>query len=346
MKDVSKFSAAEILATSSPESLFTGDVEIAEQEYRKLSQLWHPDRNPTADGVFAQVNVLYHQALDKLKAGTWHTPGLFIIKDLSGKKFQVRYLKHHPFELGDLFIGQHLITYLIHKDAADLFQNAKRAIKSFKYANAKMESEMSRYLPQIHAENETEDYHVLVIKKTPDLILLRDLLAHQKGKVDPKHVAWIMSRLYNLACYLKHAGITHNSIGLDSFYVSPQHHSGALLGGWWYSTPANSKLIAVPTRTMTYAPHGLTSKKVADFHIDSELIRATGRELLGDGGGSKLLTDPKIPNALLNWLRVAGTGDAFREYEDWYKVVLKDSFGEHRFVELKVNSSDVYKEII
>jgi hypothetical protein len=88
----------------------------------------------------------------------------------------------------------------------------------------------------------------------------------------------------------------------------------------------------------------LTSKKTANPEIDSELIKATGRELLGDGIGSKLLSDPGIPNALLNWLRTAGSGDAFKEYDDWVKMVLKDSFGERRFVKLEIQPSDVYKE--
>ena len=78
--------------------------------------------------------------------------------------------------------------------------------------------------------------------------------------------------------------------------------------------------------------------------IDAELIRAVGRELLGDGVGSKLLSDPNIPNALLNWVRTAAIGDAYKEYEEWSKKVLKDSFGERRFVELKIQASDIYKE--
>ena len=342
MKDVSKLTAIEILAVTKPEQMYSRDETVATIEYRKLSRIWHPDRKPGFDNVFAQVSTLYHKGVEKLKAGTWETPGLFTFTDTKDKKFEVRYKKHHVFELGDMYIGDYTITYMIHKDSQDLFDNAKGVIKGFKYANDKMQSEVARYLPVIHSENETADRLVLVVKKTPDLFLLRDVLDHLNGKMDPKHVAWVLNTIYNIACYLKFAGITHNSIGLDSYFISPQHHSGAMLGGWWYAAPIDSKLVAVPARTVTYAPRDLTSKKIASMKIDSELIRATGRELLGDGNGSKLLSDPNIPNSLLNWVRTAGIGDAYKEYEEWSKKVLKDSFGERCFVELKIQSSDVY----
>src|ERR1035437_3968236 len=209
MKDILKLTAAEIIAVTKPEQLYTGDAVIAEIEYRKLSRIWHPDRKPLgSDTVFAQISTLYHKGMEKLKAGTWETPGLFIYTDLKGKKNEIKYKKHHVFELGDMYIGDYTITYLIHKDSQDLFDNAKRVIKGFKYANDKMQTEVSRYLPVIHSENETADCLVLVVKKTPDLILLRDVLDHLKGKIDPKHVAWILNTIYNLACYLKFSGLT------------------------------------------------------------------------------------------------------------------------------------------
>ena len=343
MKDISKLTAPEILAFVKPEQLFTGDASIAAIEYRKLSGIWHPDRKPGFDSVFAQISTLYRKGVDQLKKGIWEIPGVFTFSNLVGKKFEVKYKKHHVFELGDMYIGDYTITYLINKDAKDLFDNAKKIIKNFKYANDKMKGEISRYLPEIHSEHETADKLVLIVRKTPDLILLRDVLDHLGGKLDPKHVAWVLSSMYNLSCYLKFADLTHNSISLDTYFISPQFHGGALLGGWWYASPVDKKLVAVPARTIKYAPHDLTSKKIAGPKIDSELIKATGRELLGDGGGSKLLSDPTIPNATLNWLRTAGMGEAYKEYESWVKV-LKDSFGERRFVKLEIQPVDIYKE--
>jgi hypothetical protein len=345
MNDISKLTPSDILSIKQPEKLFSGETAV-EAEYRILAKIWHPDRNkdPQANDVFAQVGTLYRAAKQKIEAGSWEIPGLYFFTDTTGKKFQVRYKRKHVFELGEMYVGEYTVTYFIDKSAQDLFDNAKKMMRSFTFANDKMKAEIQRYLPELHTVNETADRLVMVVKKDPEMILLRDLLDHLGGKIDPKHVAWMLSTIYNISCYLKYAKLTHNSIGPDTFFVSPKKHSGALIGGWWYSAPLGNKLSAAPARTITYAPRDLTTKKIADFRVDSELIRATGRELLGDGGGSKLLSDPLIPNALLNWLRTPGTGDAYREYEDWVKSVLKDSFGERRFVELKVQPSDVYKE--
>lgn len=345
MNDISKLTPSVILSIAQPEKLFSGESAV-EDEYRRLCKIWHPDRNkdPQANEVFVHFKLLKEAAEEKIAAGTWETPGLYTFTDTKGKKFQIKYKRKHTFELGDMYVGEYTVTYFVDKSAEDLFTNAKRMMSGFTFANDKMKGEIQRYLPEVHTVNETTDRLVMVVKKDPEMVLLRDLLEHLGGKIDPKHVAWIMSTIYNISCYLKYAKLTHNSIGPDTFFVSPKKHSGALIGGWWYAAPLEKKLIAVPARTITYAPRDLTAKKIADFRVDSELIRATGRELLGDGGGSKLLSDPSIPNALLNWLRTPGQGDAFSEYEDWVKSVLKDSFGERRFVELKVQPSDVYKE--
>ena len=346
MNDISKLTPSDILSITQPEKLFSGETAV-EAEYRILCKIWHPDRNkdPKANDVFAQIGTLFREAKKKVEAGTWEIPGLYIFSDKTGKKFQVKYKRKHSFELGDMYVGEYTVTYFIDKAAEDLFNNAKKMMSSFKFANDKMKKEVERYLPQLHTVNETADGRlVMVVKKDPEMILLRDLLDHLGGKIDPKHVAWMLSTIYNISCYLKYSKLTHNSIGPETVFISPKSHSGALLGGWWYVVPVESKLSAVPARTITYAPHNLTTKKIADYRVDAELIKATGRELLGDGGGSKLLSDPSIPNALLNWLRTPGRGDAFSEYDDWVKSVLKDSFGERRFVELKVQPSDVYKE--
>lgn len=174
MKDVSKLTAVEILAVTKPEQLFSPDEAVAAIQYRKLSSIWHPDRNPGSDAVFANVSTQYHKGVEKIKNGTWETPGLFTFTDLRGKKFEVRFKKHHPFELGDMYIGDYTITYLIHKDSKDLFDNAKRVIKGFKYANDKMQSEIARYLPEIHSENETADRLVFNVTQQKQIWSLLD----------------------------------------------------------------------------------------------------------------------------------------------------------------------------
>jgi len=90
---------------------------------------------------------------------------------------------------------------------------------------------------------------VLVVEKAPDQVPLRDLLEHLNGKLSAEHTAWILSSLLNIACYLQYAALTHNAVSPDTFFVSPEAHSGALLGGWWYATAAGARIGALPAST-------------------------------------------------------------------------------------------------
>lgn len=352
MRDISKLTASTILAIpiTAPEKLYTGDPDVARQEWQKLSKQWHPDRKGDKTGkVMAQINALYQMAVSKLNLGIWVNEGTVRITTKSDQIYEIKFRRRHEFELGEMYVGDKTVVFAITEDGYDLADDALARIKGFKYANDAMKLEFARYLPVIKAQNETVDRRIIVLNKTPDQLLLRDVLDHFKGdsgfpgKIDPKHVAWILSRLYNLFCYLRYSNVSHNDISPDTVFISPEHHSAALLGGWWYAGGVGERLKAVPSRTLMYAPMDLTDKKRGDATIDSELIRATGRELLGDiTGGGRLSADPDVPRPLLNWLRGTGTSNAVEEYQTWQKQVLIDSFGQRHFTELKLTAEEIY----
>jgi hypothetical protein len=344
MKDVSTLTAAEILAipADQPEGLFTGDADAAKVEYRRLVSLWHPDQNPHVDErTMSHVNVLYNLAEFRIAADEWVTPGVVVFKTTDGKRFNLKYRSTRSFELGDIYVGDTVVAYSLFKDNEDLFKNAHRVVKNFKFENAKMEADIKKFLPEIVTEIETLDRLVVLYKKTPDQLLLSDVLDHFNGEVDPKHVAWMISRLYNLTCYLKYSGLVYAGITLDNCFVSPEFHSISLLGGWWYTTKAGENLTALPGLAVEFTPDDVLNKQKANPLIDLLLVKAAGRQLLGDVDGSKLLMKG-IPMPLVTWLRGLSTGDAFKEYEIWQKQVLIDSFGPRKYVELKLTADDLY----
>lgn len=327
-----------------PELLFTADADAAKSEYRVLVSKWHPDQNPMVDeNVMAHVNVIYNLAVFRLSTDTWVTPGVVEFKTVDGKKFKFKYRSTRSFELGDIFVADNLVAYSLYKDNDDLYKTAQKAIKGFKYVNDDMRKEVSRFLPEIHSELETEDRLIMLIKKTPDQLLLSDVLEHYKDKMDPKHVAWIISRLYNIACYFKYANIVHSGIILDSIFISPEFHSVSVLGGWWYSAEKGKMLNALPGVAVEFAPDDVIDSQMADPKIDMELILAVGRQLLGDIVGSKLLMDKSIPTPLVTWLRAPSKGDALADYKLWQSKILIDSFGKRAYVELKLNAKDLYE---
>jgi len=345
MTDVSKLTADNILAIAvdKPELLFTGDTTIAKMQYRTLVSAWHPDQNPMVDDrVIAHINILYELATFRLKTDNWVLPGVLVLKSIDGKRFNLKYKSTRSFELGDIYVGDTIIAYSLFKDNADLFKNAIKMIKNLKYANDEMKTEIKRSMPEIQTELETDDRLVLLIKKTPDQLLLSDVIDHLKGSIDPKHAAWIVSRLYNLACYLKYSNIVHCGFVLDSCLMSPQEHTISLVGGWWYSVENGRKLLALPGVAIDHVPTDVLDDEMGDFSLDLEMIKAIGRQILGDINGSKLIMDKNIPGPLVNWLRNVATEDAFKEYEIWQSKVLIDSFGKRKFVELHLAADDLY----
>lgn len=354
MRLLGTLTASQLLAVTRPESLYTRSEDTAKVEYRLLVSRWHPDVTSlaTAPEVFDHVTKMYRQALELISNGKWIEPAEKVECEQHGvKRFRavgerqslktIKYLVAKPYELGTCYVGNSHVTYTVDQEHLDLYERALSQIKSFKFANDKMALEMVKYLPQVVSTFKTLDQAVLVVRKTPDQLLLRDVLDHMGGVITPTgHLGWVLNVFYNLACYLQWAGVTHNAISLDTLYVSPLRHAGALLGGWWYTSPVASKLVALPPTTMVVVPPDVLRSKVADCRTDLELLRALGRELLGDVTGVRL--DPS--SELVRWLRLPSGGDARQDYNTWKHKILPAAFGPPKFVSLELVASDIYKE--
>lgn len=345
-----KLTAQDILGIdeNAPELLFENDEKAIKSKYRALSKIWHTDKakgDPVeAEEVFKRVSRLRDVANERFKAGTWKKPGEMLVTDVSnGKKFKIHYMKQKDFELGEMYISDNFVTYALRKENKDLFDNAKRVIGSFKFANDGMKKEFSRGLPEIKSAFETDDRFLLIIKKDPKMILLSDVCDYFAGKMDAKHVAWIGSALHNIACYLSYTGIVHNAFSTDNFFIDPEGHIGAMLGGWFYGAQPGAGLTALPPNTVRVVPPHVLATGRADPQVDLILLRDIGRTLLADRAGMRLGRDKDVPKAMADWLTLPPSANAFEDYKIWQTKVLPDSFGVRRFVELKVTARDVYK---
>jgi len=235
------------------------------------------------------------------------------------------------------------VTYVVKKDYADLFQNAVKQIGAITFKDQKIRDVYARCLPTTYKMYEGIENFILTIRKQSDDVVLRDLLPLIPTDTKPKHVAWIASRMHEMARYLDHAGIAHNAITLDTVFVSPKGHSIGLFGGWWYAATYGAALKAVPGEAMEFLPDTGGKPVLADGKPDREMIRANARELLGDRGGTRLKLLKVAPEPMIDYLRLPSSGDAQQDLHDWYQTVLPKSFGARRFTELHVSYSDVYQ---
>lgn len=356
MRDLSSLTGKKLLTVSSPESLYSNSLREAKLEYRSLVRRWHPDfsKDPMAADVLAHIVFLYHRAREKILEGNWFEPIEKIEQEEPGlKKFRLHdksirtfeNLTTHLFELGTMYIGTSSVIFEVHDEFEDLYRRARRQIKSLPFKNQDMAAEMSKNLPQITDEFRTEDALAMVLHKTPDQLLMADVCKHLGGVVTPiEHLGWILNVLYNIACYLEWADITHNAIAPETMFISPLRHSGMLLGGWWYSTEVGAQLHAVPERSLQFIPPDILMNRRADTRSDLELIKSIGRELLGDPLGAQLQFDTTLPNSLVQALLLPSYGSATDDYLSWKYDVLPCSFGPPKFMKLELESADLYKE--
>lgn len=327
-----------------PEQLFSAPAN-AKAESRVLFMAWHPDRcaEPRAQEVFQHVKSLFEAAELKIAQGTWETPGVLKLTARDGALFEVTYARKLSVDVGTMYVGRKFVGFDVAQDNLDLLDEAERRVAGLTYANDAMRAEFSRYFPRPARKIATTTGAFWLLEKEPGELLLADVLEHYQGKMPPRHVAWVISRLLNIACYLEVAGkLSHNDIGPDTVFISPAQHTAQLLGGWWFSAPLGTPLRAASQRMVMCAPPDVLQKKVGDSRTDMELIKALGRELLGDSTGVRLANDSAVPPALADWLQLSTHQSAVATYKEWQERVLIDAFGERKFVEMNVSHETLY----
>lgn len=347
MNDFTVLDSRQILGISVPEKLFSVSTdEELKKAYRKLSALWHPDKHIT-DGkdttaTFAHIQMLYEKALLRMKNGEWNKANIFKIIAKDKSQFEVRYHVKHNFEFGVAYVGKSVVAWEFNKNDAEFADKAVKTLNGLVFANNNMKEEFTKYIPECIKIIHTNTSIILIFKKDAQSISLRDVLTYYKGFLDSKHVAWILSGMYNLACFYQYNGIMQAGFSLDNYFINPSNHLGQLVGGWWFSHKHGENLIALPSEAVNVAPVKMINNKKADMKLDLELIKLVGRQLLSDPAGVKMNSDPRVPKYLANWLSDGSDKDAFKTYSYWQKDVLEKSFGVRRFAKMDLSINDIY----
>ena len=342
------FQYEEILKMQKPYELFKGDLKEAKQTYIELMKIYHPDLHKGDNSyieVTSKINSLYKEAIEELENGRWIEPNFIKLKGNNNKNYSMKFKISHEFELGNMYVGNNSIMYLLDAENSDLIENALNVLKNLKYENEEMKKEFKKYLPKVITTFETKDEKMgLVIEKDEELICLKDIWMYFNKKMDARSVTWILSSLYNIACFLNYNEIAHNGITINNYLICPKNHSGALLGGWWYSKKLKEKMIGVSSELYDVMPHSVKDSKESSAILDLEGIRLIGRTLLGDESGIQLAFDKEIPKPLSSWLREISVSNPFEEYSRWNDVIIK-SFGERKFIEMKIDKEKLYESL-
>lgn len=345
--DPMSLSAEQILGIDpkTPEKLFT--KEGFKVQFLRLRKKWHPDTSTldNTDVVFAHLMDLAETAKGKIATNTWAGEAAIEFSTHDNKTFRFRYKTMHEFELGKMYIGDKTLMYVLDADQEDLFDAGIKMIREIKYPNSKLEAEFKRFFPKIKlVDKKTSIGLVAVFEKPEGTVLLQDLIDYMPdSRIDPKHVAWITSSLYNVATFLDHVGICHNSILPTTVFVDPKNHAAFLLGGWWFATKTGDALKAIPRELLKVLPNKIFDDKTADTLYDRQAVKGVAVGCLGDPTlvGMSLLSRTDIPSSLVNWIRSPSGPDAVKEYSGWEKT-LEKSFGKRKFIKLDIDINDIY----
>jgi hypothetical protein len=330
------FTKDQILAMVHPGDLFSSPDQV-DEEFRALSVRWHPDHDGDTD-VMSKINELRNMAKACIDSDDWKSSNSVIMTLSTGKKAKIQFLSSTDIGIGTMFICESCLAFVIRKEFKELADNIRIRDK-MKFAGKRMEEEITKYLPKIiQIRNCMNGDTLIVLDRAPGHLLLKDVLTYFGGKIDGRHVAWILNTLYNLCCYFSYTGIVHHGITIDSYFIDPAQHNGALLGGWWYARPRDSNISVVPNKIYSIMPVRVKNTKKAKIITDLESVKLIGRQLLGDENGIRLMADASVPKPMADFLRDISSSSheaAIEEYRGWGEV-LKESYGPRRFVEMKV----------
>ena len=132
------FSIDQIMKMRSPFELFDEDMEEAKIQYVELLKYYHPELNGQREEnnlVTKKIKELYKEAKKEVKSGIIIKPGFIKIKSNEGINYETQYRIKHNFELGNFYICDKSIIYLVNEGNEDLVDNALNILKKFKYGS-------------------------------------------------------------------------------------------------------------------------------------------------------------------------------------------------------------------
>lgn len=325
---------AEFILSATYKDIFEPSETSIKSTYRALLKLYHPDISSTPKEVTIKLTELYNSALKSLRSGAWGSKATFTYVH-KGQTFTIGFNSHRVFELGSVYDTDDSTFFILDSAHEKYYLNYIYRTSHFKFPSEELKVKLTYALPIVKNHFKLDDTRFLIeISKQADIFNLSDIL-NFKRSLNPKDVAWIVSRLYSIVMLLDYNGISHNGIDLNSLYVCPKHHTVQLFGGWWYAVDCDSKLIGTTSDIYSRMHVKYKGEKLGTIYTDLESIRMVATKLLGEN-----ITT--LPKAYADWLNKGTAFNALDEYSNWDNSLIS-SYGEKKFHIFSVNKDDIYK---
>ncbi len=199
------------------------------------------------------------------------------------------------------YIGQDRIVMIFDEGQSDLMQQYQKNWRNLQqFLDQKLFRTDQAFYPWSRSVNiDVADTasSCLVISKPKEYVSLQRVL-EVKGALDPRHVAWILTRLYYQACLMRASGAINLEISPKNIFINPGSHELVLIGGWQYANGIASKALAAPSFTRKTCPSLVEEGGVVRGVHLAQMIQHTGRLLLAENLGEEF----GVPPRLASWL--------------------------------------------
>lgn len=203
----------------------------------------------------------------------------------TNRKLEVSYLFSSQEDGVTMYVARKNVIFYFPKQRAYLASKMLEKIQSVSVPQAG-DKDLWRTLPSFVGKYALCDGGVCVAVSKPENMYPLSAF----GNLPYVHVAWIVSRLENIACLLTYNGTVHQGLSVESIFLNPITHEAALLGNWWRASEMTEK----------------TAK------TDLLLLRDVAKKALGTNDA---------PKGFLDFLKKKPETDAFEDFKEWDRVI-------------------------
>ncbi|MCR4792654.1 MAG: hypothetical protein K5871_07880 [Lachnospiraceae bacterium] len=233
------------------------------------------------------------------------------LRTSDGESVTIRYLYSYEDDAGSIYLTRKNAIFIYGSENKSKADKTLWSIKALSFPPADVKG-LADCFPKLSGRYDLEDGGVMLTFERTDNLFPLSLF----GSLDPKHVAWIISRLENICCVLNYSELVHGGISADSVWINPFIHHAVLMGHW--------------QSAMRTGISGMKDQELSDLKD----LRKTAERILGN-------RKEEAPAALMDFLHGQPSEDAFSDFEKWDNVIEKGFGGRHFAGGLSINDLDV-----
>lgn len=308
--------------------IFEADEVKVRKLYREWAKVIHPDicDEENAREAFSKLNLLYNKTLKLLAEKDWSEWSILLIPGMG----PVKYLYSEKFELGKWYVTDDNLYYVLDDDKAQYINRYFHGREMISYPDRQM---MDIFAPKIGSASRI-DTNVIIFGKKKDQYPLGLFMQAMQGHLTGRDIAWMISRMADLCCFLQWNKVVLNGFCESSLLISPKDHALYLSGGWWYATKVGEKMTGTTKEIFELMPTAVRTSKLASTVTDLESIKFIARKLISCA--------KDVPAQIVNWAE-SGSGDnAITEYGRW-NAALEAAYGKRHFQILEVEYDRIYR---